>query len=239
MQEIRCIAVDDEPLALEQIARYIGRIPSLRLVGSCLTVAQAEELLLKEEVDLMFLDIEMPLCSGVEFAERLAESHPSIAIIFTTAYPQYAVQGFRLDAVDYLLKPLSFEDMQSAVERVKRRIAATVQPASAASEEKDLFVRISGSTLKISIDDIVFIKGLSEYVQICLHSEQKLLTTHDSIKHFEEMLPADKFFRIHKSFLINLAYFESAESETLTVGGHKLPIGQKYRPAFKQYLKSL
>ena len=233
MSEIKCIAIDDEPLALEQIARFIRQLPELRLVGACLTVEQAQQLMLTEPVDLFFLDIEMPSINGVEFAKIVADRFNKASIIFTTAYPQYAVEGFRVDAVDYLLKPLSFEDLQGAVEKVKRRMAA--QQASG----KDIFVRAGGTTRRLNTDDIVFIKGMSEYVQICVKGDSKLITTYDSIKHLENVLPGDKFLRVHKSFLINVSYLESADSENLTVGGQQIPIGQKYRANFKQYLKSL
>lgn len=237
MTDIRCIAIDDEPLALDQIARYIGRIPKLRLVGAYLSASQAWKLLEEDHVDLLFLDIEMPSCNGMDFARRVIETFGPMSIIFTTAYPQFAVEGFRIDAVDYLLKPLCFEDMQEAVEKVVRRLS---QQAIAQNTETNssLFIRSDGATHKVDINNILYIKGLSEYVQICVKGMNKLLTTHDSIKHFEEMLPADMFFRVHKSFLVNLSHLEGADAESVTIGGTTLPIGQKYRAAFKEYLKS-
>ncbi|MCF0208322.1 MAG: response regulator transcription factor [Bacteroidaceae bacterium] len=234
---IRCLAIDDEPLALEQIARYIRRIPSLELVGTCLTARQAQAVMEQEQIDLLFLDIEMPGMSGVEFAKYLTTKHNDaneLSIVFTTAYPQYAIEGFRVDAVDYLLKPLSFEDLENAVEKVKRRITKTTQ-----EQENCIYIKVSGSLRKIHKSDILFIKGLSEYVQICVKDEAKFLTTHETLKHFESVLAADNFLRIHKSFLVNLSYLEGASADHLTLSGHQLPIGQKYRPAIRQYLKSL
>ena len=235
MLEIRCIAIDDEPLALEQISRYIGRIPKLRLMGAYLSAEQAWQALERGSVDLLFLDIEMPMVNGMEFARRVTETFGPVPIIFTTAYPQFAVEGFRIDAVDYLLKPLSFDDMQVAVDKVVRRLGQQ----SAPQEAEELFVRSDGATHKVAVSDILYIKGLSEYVQICVKGSDRLLTTHDSLKHYEELLPANKFFRIHKSFLINLAHIDGADSDTVTVAGTPLPLGQKFRAAFKDYLKSL
>ncbi|MCF0202220.1 MAG: response regulator transcription factor [Bacteroidaceae bacterium] len=238
---IRCIAIDDEPLALEQIARYIGRIPELQLVGTGMTVAQAQTLMEGSGVDLIFLDIEMPGCSGVEFARYLSDQPHTPFIIFTTAYPQYAIEGFRVDAVDYLLKPLSFDDLSSAVEKVKRRMAASsTPPTDEGDDTQSTLVLKSGTTMRrLSMDDICYIKGLSEYVQICLLSDSKPVTIHESLKHFESILPKDKFLRIHKSYIINLAHIEESNSQQVTVNGRPLPIGQKYRTDFRQYIKSL
>ncbi|MCF0180402.1 MAG: response regulator transcription factor [Bacteroidales bacterium] len=234
---IRCIAIDDEPLALAQVSRYIGMIPDLELVGACLTISQAQELMLKEMPDLLFLDIEMPGCNGVDFAKRVTKEESGLSIIFTTAYPQYAVDGFRVDAVDYLLKPLSFEEMQIAVEKVKRRLS--YNNTASEGEQDYVFVK-NGSTMhKIHLDEIVYIKGLSEYVQICIKGETKLLTTLESLKHFENTLSHEKFLRIHKSYIINLNYIETVSPLSVIINGIHLPIGKKYRQNFKQYLKTV
>ena len=198
----------------------------------------------RETVDLLFLDIELPGMDGVEFAKSLFErsyaAATPLSVVFTTAYPQYAVEGFRVDAVDFLLKPLSFTDLQNAVEKVKRRISLN-KLETAANKEQDnhIFVKANGLMRKISVPDIVFIKGLSEYVQICFRGEKKFIVTHESLKHFESLLPSDKFLRIHKSFLVNMTHLECADSEFLTVGGFELPVGQKFRPAVKQYLAQI
>lgn len=233
---IKCIAVDDEPLALNQIARFIGRIPELQLIGTCLTVGQAQELLEKEPIDLVFLDIEMPGCDGVTFAKLLKEKNAVSSIIFTTAYPQYAVDGFRVDAVDYLLKPLSFEEMQEAVERVKRRMAL-VEKDIPETTSQTIFVKVAGSVRQIPIADIVYVQGLGAYVQLCVKGEPKLLTTHESLKHLEELLPTDCFLRIHKSYIININYLEGAGNDVANLNGKSLPIGHKYRAALKEFFK--
>lgn len=234
---IRCIAIDDEPLSLNLMERYIERIPELQLVGTAFTVTKAKELLEREKVDLIFLDIEMPGTNGMEFAKTLFERYESLSIVFTTAYPQYALEGFRVDAVDYLLKPLDINDMKTAVEKVKRRMALNTQTADDDNADNYIFIKSSGRTHKLRISDIIYIKGLSEYVQICVRGESKLFTTHESLKKLENNLSAERFMRIHKSFLINLNFLESADSESVTVNGIQLPIGQKYKVDFKQYLK--
>lgn len=233
---IRCIAIDDEPLALEQIARFIGRIPELQLLGTAQTASKARDILEREEVDVIFLDIEMPGCNGVDFARRLRERGSAAAVIFTTAYPQYAVDGFRLDAVDYLLKPLSFEELQEAVEKVKRRMAP-VAPRPDDTAAQTIFVKTAGAVRQIPVADIVYVQGLSAYVQICIKGEQRLLTTHESLKNLESLLPANRFMRIHKSYIINIQHLEASDPATAIIDGKHLPIGQKYRPAFKQLLK--
>lgn len=232
---IRCIAVDDEPLALDQIARYIRRIPSLELVAACYSTEQAAELLGAGDIDLLFLDIEMPDSNGVDFAHTLDKGAPYV--IFTTAYPQYAVDGFRLDAVDYLMKPLSFDEMTEAVEKVKRRMASDNEQQSDVDEH--IYVKADGTVRRIRKEDIAYVKGLSEYVQIAIRGERQLITTHDSLKHFEELLDDECFMRIHKSYILNLAHIDEADRTQVKVGGTILPVGDKYRASFQQFLKKL
>ncbi|MCF0160640.1 MAG: response regulator transcription factor, partial [Bacteroidaceae bacterium] len=220
--------------ALDQSERFLRRIPSIHLVGKFLTVRQAKETLQKEQIDLLFLDIDLPGCTGIEFAHSLEAGHPWV--VFTTAYPQYAVDGFRVDAVDYLLKPLSFEELQDAVEKVKRRMPAEA-PAPPSDPGQLIYVKANGLVRKLRIDEIIFIKGMSEYVQLGIRGENHLLTTHESIKHFESLLPAEQFMRIHKSYLINLNCIEKVDRTHVTLCNKRLPIGQTYRSALVQYIK--
>ncbi len=232
---IRCIAVDDEPLALDQIARYIRRIPSLELVAACYTTEQASELLESENIDLLFLDIEMPDSNGMDFAHSLVKGAPYV--IFTTAYPQYAVDGFRLDAVDYLMKPLSFDELTEAVEKVKlRMVSASEQRADGHGY---IYIKADGTVRKIKKEEISYVKGLSEYVQIAVRGERQLITTHDSMKHFEELLDDECFMRIHKSYILNLTHIDEADRTRVKVGNTILPVGDKYRATFQQFLKEL
>lgn len=230
--KLRCIAVDDEPLALLQLEKYIERIPGLELAGTFLSGADA--LLYVEEtgVDVMFLDIDMPDCSGLEVVRRLGDTAPMV--IFTTAWPQYAIEGYRLDVVDYLLKPISFTEMEKAVEKALRRRSASL----AATPEHDIFIKADGMTHKIDAASILYIKGLGEYVQIYLQGEKRPLTSLMSIKKLETELSPQGFMRLHKSWLVNLRHVAHANRTTVTVEGCEIPVGKKAQPAFLRYLKS-
>lgn len=232
---IKAIAIDDEPLALSQIQRFAERIPDVTLLGAFYSTDDARRALQADSVDLIFLDIEMPDGSGVDFARSLGDNAP--AIIFTTAYPQYAVEGFRLDAVDYLLKPLAFEEMEQAVAKVRRRLAENSAAGDAAAPT--IYIKASGTIHRVALDDILYIKGLGEYVQIFLRGDGATpITTFDSIKRFEKELPASTFMRVHKSYLVNLRAITSATRTTASLPGATIPVGEKYRAAFLAYMRS-
>ena len=233
---MHCLAIDDEPLALEQIARYISRIPDLHLAGKCLTAGQAQVLIESTHIDIIFLDIEMPGCNGVDFAKWLYAQQSPVHIIFTTAYPQYAIEGFRVEAIDYLLKPFSFEELEASVGRVRRRIAAA--GATSNEPEKCVLVKERRVIRKIPFSRIMYIKGLSEYVQLCIKDEPHLLTTHETLKHYEEILATGHFLRIHKSYIVNLTHIESINRIQTTVNGKTLPIGKKYRAEVMAHIKN-
>lgn len=228
---IKCIAVDDEPLALDLISIYASRIPDLELTALCLSVQQAKTLLDQGGIDLLLLDINMPWGSGLEFAKQLSGDAP--CIVFTTAYPQYAVDGFRIDAVDYLLKPLSFSDFERAIEKVRRRLM------SVGTSGASIVVKDKGAMRKVMVDDIACINGLREYVQIILRGSEEKITTLESMKNLEDALPYPQFMRIHKSHIINTACLEKADSRQATVCGRTLQVGEKYRKAFTAILPTL
>lgn len=228
---IRCIAIDDEPLALEQIKRYIQRLPELELVGTCLSASAALELLRSTEVDLLFLDIEMPDMTGMELARRLNGELPYV--IFVTAYPNFAVDGFRVDAVDYLLKPLSFAALTEAVDRVKRRLKT--HQDSPGRDEAEIYVKSDGGVRRIPLDDILYIKGLAEYVQIAVEGSQRPVTTLMSMKRLEALLPADRFMRVHRSWIVSLAKLDLITPSEVTVNGTVIPVGDTYRKAVSAF----
>ncbi len=192
---IRCIAIDDEPLALVQLARFIERVPELELVGRFYSADDALRQIESEKIDLIFLDIDMPDCNGVDFARKLGSAAPHI--IFTTAYPQYAAEGFRLDAVDYLLKPLSFSELLEAVDKVKRRQR---QCGSGESDEECLYVKNSGSVVRLKQSDIVYVKGMGEYVQIKARNMIAPIVTLESMHRLEGVVEW-KRFHAHTSLL--------------------------------------
>lgn len=228
---IKYIAVDDEPLALDLISIYASRIPDMEPVAMCSSAQQAAKYIECGGVDLLILDINMPWISGLDFAKSLGQKAP--CIVFTTAYPQYAVEGFRLDAVDYLLKPLAFDDFEQAISRVRRRLMSTSTNGASIS------VKDRGAIRKIMIDNIACINGLREYVQILLRDSGETITTLESMKNLEDLLPYPQFIRIHKSHIINTTCLERADSRQATVCGRTLQVGEKYRKTFMSLLPTL
>ena len=207
---IRVLAIDDEPLALQQLAAYIKEIPFFELCGQCMSALQARDLMEREVIDAIFCDINMPDLSGMDFVRQLVA--PPL-IVFTTAYAEYAIEGFRVNAVDYLLKPFGLQDFQRAALKVKEqydlRHAAEVAPApSTPAERQDktddtIFVKTDSRTLRISISDIRYVEAMSEYLKLHLESQPRPVITYLSMKKMEEFLPPT-FMRIHRSYIVNL-----------------------------------
>lgn len=226
---IRCIAIDDEPLALQQLERFLQRIPELELIGTYYSADDAQPLIADGKADLIFLDIDMPDCNGVDFARSLGPRAPYV--VFTTAYPQYAPEGFRLDAVDYLLKPLSFSELLEAVEKVKRRQR---EEADMAEADTHFYVKSGGMLMRIDRRDILYVKGMGEYVQIKLKDTPGHVVTLESMRHYEELLKPAGFVRIHKSYIVNLAYIDKAGSSHIEIAGETFPIGNTYKASFRE-----
>lgn len=217
---IRCIAIDDEPLALAQIVKYIERIPTLELVAKCLSVSHARDIMDEEMIDLLFLDIEMPGVNGMEFA-RTIKGIPFI--IFTTAYPEYAIEGYKVSAVDYLLKPLSFDDLCAAVERVSEKMC---------NKPSEVYVKTNGKLRRVVHEDIMYIKGMSEYIQIYTKGDSIPVTTLYRMRQVEEELPKGMFVRVHKSYIVNINFISEFDSHTAQIGNDVIPIGETYKSAF-------
>ena len=234
---IRCIAIDDEPLALRQTAAYIKKIPYFELVAACPSAVEARSILDRSAVDVLFVDISMPDLSGMEFVKSLP-SPPMV--VFTTAYQEYAVEGFKVDAVDYLLKPFGFEEFAHAAEKVKVHFDL-VHKASVSSADADdaLFFKTDYKVVRVEIAKIVFVEGMSEYLKIHIDGEPAPLVVLLSMRKLEERLPSDKFMRIHKSYILNLSKIrEVSKGKVLLEGGASLPVGDMYREAFNAYLDS-
>lgn len=238
---MRCIAVDDEPLALSIIEGFCQKINYIELVAKCSNAIEAAEIIKDGGVDLIFLDINMPHLTGVDFV-RMSDRLPMV--IFTTAYPDYALTGFELNAVDYLLKPFSFDRFFKAVSKAydlyklkqasKMPLAPPAQQAQAPVQEY-LMIRVEYSTVRINIADILFIEGLKDYVKIA--TEAKNYVTKSSMKNVEEKLPPDKFVRIHKSFIVNLDKVEAFENNHIIIGQNKIPLGSNNKEAFMEFLE--
>ena len=236
---IRCIAIDDEPLALQQIVAYIGKVPFLELAAQCQSALEAREFLEHDTVDAIFCDINMPDLNGMDFVKSLAV--PPL-VVFTTAYSEYAVEGFRVNAVDYLLKPFGLQDFQRAANRLKERIEnsagnGTVVSGSAADTPDDtIFLKTEYRIVKVSIYDIRYVEAMSEYLKVWLSSEPKPIITLLSMKKMEERLPST-FMRIHRSYIVNLTKIQEVNKNRIIMDSDTyLPIGDLYKEAFQAYL---
>ena len=236
---IKCIIVDDEPLAVAQLEKYVERVPFLVNVGSCSSAAEAMEILSTGSVDAMFVDINMPDIDGVQFVRSLV--NPPL-VVFTTAYSEYAIDGFRLDAVDYLLKPIAFEDFLKASNKLNRIYSMnnSAQPAVEQGEEvcRDcLYVKSDYRMLRVPISSIKYIESMSEYVRIFVDDNPKPIVSLLSMKKIEECLPAGDFMRVHRSYLINLNKVKEVSKMRLVYdGGVYVPIGEMYKDAFFEYI---
>ena len=236
---IRCIIVDDEPLAVAQLEKYVERVPFLVNVGSCSSAAEAMEILSTGSVDAMFVDINMPDIDGVQFVRSLV--NPPF-VVFTTAYSEYAIEGFKLDAIDYLLKPIAFEDFLKASNKLNRIYSMNNNAQSAIEQGEGvchdcLFVKSDYRMLRVPISSIKYIESMSEYVRIFVEDSPKPIVSLLSMKKIEESLPAGDFMRVHRSYLVNLNKVKEVSKMRLVYdGGVYVPIGEMYKDAFYEYI---
>jgi two-component system, LytTR family, response regulator LytT len=231
---IRCIAIDDEPLALRQIAGYIEKTPFLELAGSYDSALTAMGVLRNEHIDLIYVDINMPDLNGMDFVKSL--DNPPM-IVFVTAYSEYALEGFRVDAIDYLLKPISYGDFLKSANKVKSWFDANHHDTGNSSSGKDfLFIKSDYKILRINFDEIKYIEGMSEYVKIHLTHSRPVMTLL-SMKVIEEQLPSDRFMRVHRSYIVNLSKISVIERSRIVFDGKVyIPVGEQYKNAFQSYL---
>ena len=238
---IRCMAIDDEPLALQQIAAYIDKVPYLELVAQCQSALEAHQFLQHDTVDVIFCDINMPDLNGMDFIKALVA--PPL-VVFTTAYAEYAVEGFKVNAVDYLLKPFGLQDFMRAANRVRDRLELSAEPSSLNAKPSSLnqdnddvvFLKTEYRIVKVSISDIRYVEAMSEYLKVYLESEPKPIITLLSMKKMEERLP-DYFMRIHRSYIINLTKIQEVNKNRVIMDSDTyLPIGDMYKETFQKYL---
>lgn len=233
---IRCLAIDDEPLALQQLVTYIGKIPFLELAAQCQSALEARKFLEQETVDAIFCDINMPDLNGMDFVKSL--QYPPM-IVFTTAYSEYAVEGFKVNAVDYLLKPFGLQDFQRAANRIRERLDTTTrlpQQGGVGGGSDTIFVKTEYRIVKVTIADIRYIEGMSEYLKIYIEGESKPIITLLSMKKMEERLP-DYFMRIHRSYIVNLTKIQEVNKNRIIMDADTyLPIGDLYKEGFQNYL---
>lgn len=232
MNKLKCIVVDDEPLAQEVLERYLQNIREIELVTTCSNALEAFEVLNNESIDLMFLDISMPVISGLDFLRSL---HKAPAVIITTAHPDYALQGYDLDVVDYLVKPVSMERFMKAINKAIERVRLPV-PQARNSTPDYMFVKSDQKLIRINFSDIQYIEGMKDYVKI--FTTEKMIVTLHTMKFFEANLPSNQFIRIHKSYIANASSIKSIAGNELELHQSRLPIGSSYKENLMKMIHS-
>ena len=233
---MKCLIIDDEPLALTQLSGYISRIPFLTLVASCQDACQASEILAHTPVDLLFADINMPDLNGIDFVRSLP--NPPM-VIFTTAYSEYAIEGFRLNAIDYLMKPFSLAECLRAAEKARQMYGLTHNTAEPEEEKSTLFVKSEYKVIRIYREKILYIEGMSEYVCIYMEDRPKPVITLNSLQKLSAMLPPN-FMRVHRSYIVNLNKITEISRFRILFGKDVyIPIGENYKEQFMAYIHRL
>jgi DNA-binding LytR/AlgR family response regulator len=231
---ISTIAIDDEPLALQLVSGYIEKTPGLKLTGKFDNPLDAVEFMAREKVDLVFVDIQMPDLSGIEFTRSMVRGPK---VIFTTAYEKYALEGFRLDVVDYLLKPFSYEEFFRAVQKVQNLIKLEGSALNQVETNAEfLFLKSDYKIKRINFNDILYIEGLKDYVKVYTTSEPKPILSLTSLKTLEIKLPDSKFMRVHRSFIVNLDKIATIERSRIVFGKAYIPVSEQYKDRFQEYL---
>jgi len=226
---IKVLAIDDEPLALRQLELYISKIPYFERVASCYSAAEAVHYIGK--VDAIFIDINMPDMSGMEFVHTL-ENPPMI--VFTTAYSQYAVEGFKVNALDYLMKPFSLEEFKKAAEKIRIRKEEKEAAKEMSKVGTHIYFKSDYKNIKVDYDKIIFVESMSEYIKVHIEGEKVPLIVLYSIKRLAEQLPEDKFCRIHRSYLVSLSRIADITANSVTLdNGKSLPVSDSYKQALK------
>jgi len=229
---LKCIAVDDEPLALNLLAGYIRKVPFLELVAICGDAFEAAEVLQQNEIDLMFIDIQMPGLTGLQFIQSLVKKP---MIILVTAYKKFALEGFELDVVDYLIKPMGMDRFLKAC--YKAQELYQLKTGATGTQANFLFLNVDYSLVKVLFDDIIWIEVAGDYLKVNLKSTTKPLIVRMTAKALDSELPKDKFIRIHKSYIIAVASITSIRKNSIVIRDMELPIGETYRDAVRQIAK--
>jgi two-component system, LytTR family, response regulator len=236
--KLNCVIVEDEPLARNLMVEYVRKMPSLNLIEACSSPLAAIEVLRSNSVDLLFLDVQMPELTGISLLKVLQKKP---FVILTTAYSEYALEGYELDVTDYLLKPITFERFLKAVDKVIQR-AEGVRPTAVVQDKpvqgsKNSFVFVKDGTklVKIELEDILYVEGLKDYVTI--HTRQQKVISLQRLKVLEDQLPADQFIRIHNSFIVALRAIDSIHKGEIQVGNALLPIGETYKKSFREFIE--
>jgi DNA-binding LytR/AlgR family response regulator len=242
---LNCIAVDDEPLALGLVCKFIEQTPFLNLVGRYSGAVDALKALHQQKIDLLFLDIQMPDLNGIELARVLGKGAEVPRVIFTTAYNQFALEGYKVDALDYLLKPFNYEEFLRAAQKALNyhqllNRPNAIAPAPAVTDEQSdedyLFLKVEYQLVRIALDDILYIEGLKDYVKVHLKGAEKATLSLTSLKALEEKLPPKRFMRVHRSFIISLDKVTSMTKNSVQIGKMMIAVGDQYKEAFSQFV---
>lgn len=232
---MKCIIIDDEPLAIDIVESYVQQVGGIEIIAKCTNPLEAITLLNKHQVDLVFLDIEMPNLTGIDLVKTI-DNIPQF--IFTTAYPEYALDGFNLNATDYLVKPIPFHRFLKAISRAKEKYelenkvvvnAPAVEATTTPIVDNFIFVKSEYENIKINIDTIVYLQGLKDYIKIYTSDNQKPVLTLSSFKDILDKLPASKFIRVHKSYVVSIEHIKAIQKSKILVGDIRVPIGETYK----------
>jgi two-component system response regulator LytT len=240
---LNCIAVDDEPLALGLICKFIEQPPFFNLVGRYSNAVEALKAIHSQKIDLIYLDIQMPDLNGIELARVIGKGPETPRIILTTAFAQFGLEGYKVDALDYLLKPFNYEEFlrtatkaHSYYELINRPAPATVVVESEHADDKYLFLKVEYQLVRIVLDDILYIEGLKDYVKVHLKNVEKGVLSLTSLKALEEKLSPRRFMRVHRSFIVALDKITSMTKNTLQIGKVNITVGNQYKDAFNQFV---
>lgn len=241
---IKCLLVDDEPLALAVLEGYVNTTPFLELVAKCTSAIQAMEIVESQEVDLVFSDIQMPNLNGMDFSKMLLAKN--IKVVFTTAYEQYALEGYKVNALDYLLKPIDYSEFFASANKAKQAILGNATSAQitaeintqSVSKEDYIFVKSDYKLVKIVLKDLIYIEGLKDYVKFYTVDSEMPILSLMSMKSLEEDFKGRSFMRVHRSFIVNLDKITTVERNRIVFGKKYIPVSEKYKETFQEYINS-
>ena len=232
MRKISCIIIDDEPLALDLVDGYVNKTPFLQLKGKCLSALEALQIMNSENIDLVFTDIQMPDLNGIDFSKTLSSN---TKVIFTTAFKEYAFDGFKVDAIDFLLKPFNYAEFLKAANKAVERIFPGEEKTQTTSDNF-MFVKSEYEQIKINLDEVLYFEGLKDYIKIWLTSQPKPILTLMSLKTLEEELPSKKFMRVHRSFIIALDKIAAVERGQILVNNERITVAEQYKSKFQEFI---
>lgn len=235
MRKINCLIVDDEPFALDLVAGYVEKTPFLELKGKCLNAFEALEFIKTSNIELVFLDIQMPDMTGIDFSQTLS---PNVKVIFTTAFKDYALDGFKVNAIDFLLKPFNYAEFFKAANKALERISLEDERNGTSSSNNFMFVKSEYKQIKINLDEVFYFEGLKDYIKIWLNSQPKPVLTLMSLKTLEEELPAEKFMRVHRSFIVALDKIDAVERGQILINQQRITVAEQYKTKFQQFIEN-